>query len=90
MADPAQTDAAQADPAQADPGAEPQCPIRPGEPCHLCQCGSGDPETCGLVYLVMSDPELHEALARLWQAHDRMEQRRIRAGGADDEVSAAP
>lgn len=73
---------------QPSPGSDPQCPIRPGEACHLCQSGSGDPETCGLVYLVMSDPELHDALARLRQTHNHMEQRRNRTAGGG--VSASP
>jgi hypothetical protein len=48
----------------------PQCPVRPGEPCTLCQPGVTGPEDCGLVYLVMSDPELREELRRV-----RLEQR---------------
>ncbi len=42
------------------------CPIRPGEPCRLCHPGSSGPSSCGLVYLVMSDPALREELERLW------------------------
>lgn len=42
---------------------EPKCPIRPGEPCSLCQPGATGPQDCGLVYLVMDDPELKEELA---------------------------
>ncbi|MGO4957309.1 DUF6767 domain-containing protein [Luteococcus sp. Sow4_B9] len=37
------------------------CPIRPGDPCSLCQPGADGPQNCGLVYLVMDDPELREA-----------------------------
>lgn len=57
----------------------PQCPIRIGEPCSLCEPGATGPEDCGLVYLVMSDPELRERLAQL-----RRESRatRIPDGGA--------
>lgn len=43
---------------------EPKCPIRPGEPCTLCQLGVTGPQDCGLVYLVMSDDELREGLRR--------------------------
>ena len=38
------------------------CPLRPGEPCMLCQ--PGGPESCGLVYLVMTDPVLRDELAQ--------------------------
>jgi hypothetical protein len=40
----------------------PMCPIRVGEPCSLCEPGVSGPEDCGLVYLVMSDPELRDRL----------------------------
>lgn len=35
-----------------------QCPLRPGEPCTLCETGAGGPQDCPLVYLVMTDDEL--------------------------------
>lgn len=44
---------------------DPQCPIRPGDPCSLCQQGATGPEDCALVHLVMWDPELRERLAEL-------------------------
>lgn len=40
--------------------ATPRCPIRAGDACSLCVPGVSGPEDCGLVYLVMSDPELRE------------------------------
>ena len=43
-------------------GPVPKCAVRVGEPCTLCQPGSHGPEDCGLVYLVMNDPELREQL----------------------------
>ncbi|HEU5268607.1 MAG TPA: DUF6767 domain-containing protein [Jatrophihabitans sp.] len=43
----------------------PQCPIRRGEPCTLCVPGATGPQDCGLVYLVMSDPELRDRLQQL-------------------------
>jgi hypothetical protein len=46
----------------------PRCPLRPGEPCTLCQLDVTGPADCGLVYLVMSHPELREGL-RLHQVH---------------------
>ncbi|WP_134774058.1 DUF6767 domain-containing protein [Ornithinimicrobium flavum] len=50
----------------------PQCPIRPGDPCSLCQPGVTGPQDCGLVYLVMDDPEMREELAgRRRRAADR-------------------
>lgn len=39
-----------------------RCPIRPGEPCTLCQLDVTGPQDCGLVYLVMSDPELRDGI----------------------------
>ena len=56
----------------------PKCPIRPDDPCSLCQPGANGPQDCGLVYLVMDDPELRELYA-----NDR-KQRRARATGAGD------
>lgn len=41
---------------------EAKCPIRPGEACTLCQPGVTGPQDCGLVYLVMTDPDLREEL----------------------------
>lgn len=42
-----------------------KCPIRLGEPCSLCVPGVTGPADCGLVYLVMNDPDLREELNRL-------------------------
>jgi hypothetical protein len=53
--------------------AVPTCPIRPGDPCSLCEPGVTGPQDCGLVYLVMSDPALRDELTRL-----RREQRASR------------
>jgi hypothetical protein len=44
---------------------EAKCPIRPGDACSLCQPGATGPKDCGLVYLVMSDPDLREELDRV-------------------------
>lgn len=44
------------------PSPDAECPIRPGEPCTLCQLDVAGPQNCPLVYLVMSDPELREEL----------------------------
>jgi uncharacterized protein DUF6767 len=43
---------------------QPQCPLRPGEPCTLCQINVTGPQDCGLVYLVMDDDELREELRK--------------------------
>lgn len=40
--------------------AQTRCPLRPDDPCSLCQPGATGPQDCGLVYLVMDDPELRE------------------------------
>jgi len=39
-----------------------ECPVRLGEPCRLCLPGAHGPESCGLVWLVMTDPELRAEL----------------------------
>jgi hypothetical protein len=44
---------------------EAKCPIRPGDACSLCQPGATGPQDCGLVYLVMSDPDLRQELNRV-------------------------
>ena len=36
---------------------EAKCPLRPGDICNLCQLDVTGPQDCGLVYLVMSDPD---------------------------------
>ena len=43
----------------------PRCPVRLGETCSLCLPGATGPQDCGLVHLVMQDPELVEELARM-------------------------
>lgn len=48
-----------------DRAAVPMCPLRPGDPCSLCEPGVTGPQDCGLVYLVMTDPALREELGRL-------------------------
>lgn len=44
--------------------AAPACPIRPGEPCTLCQAFVTGPQDCQTVRLVMEDPDLREILAQ--------------------------
>ena len=41
---------------------EARCPLRPDDVCSLCQLDVTGPQDCGLVYLVMSDPDLRERL----------------------------
>ena len=36
---------------------EAKCPLGPEEICNLCQLNVTGPQDCGLVYLVMSDPD---------------------------------
>ncbi len=38
------------------------CPVRPGDPCSLCMPGATGPQDCGLVYLVLTDPDLRAQL----------------------------
>jgi hypothetical protein len=47
----------------------PACPIRDGEACSQCLPGSEGPQDCGLVWLVMSDPEMREEWGRRRAAH---------------------
>ena len=54
-----------------------RCPIRPGDACSLCQPGATGPQDCGLVYLVMSDPDLREELSRVRRLQQQ-ESRRTR------------
>lgn len=42
---------------------DPQCPVRPGDPCSLCYPGADGPQNCGLVWQVMQDPDLQEIVA---------------------------
>ncbi|WP_442933631.1 DUF6767 domain-containing protein [Micromonospora sp. CPCC 206060] len=42
---------------------EPRCPVRPGELCTLCQPSVSGPQDCGLVWLVMGDPDLRAGVA---------------------------
>lgn len=44
---------------------EAPCRIRLGEPCRLCMPGATGPQDCGLVYLVLTDPDLSGELARM-------------------------
>jgi hypothetical protein len=42
----------------------PRCPIRLGEACTLCVPGATGPADCGLVWIIMSDPETREELRK--------------------------
>ncbi|WP_296602771.1 DUF6767 domain-containing protein [Nocardioides sp.] len=44
---------------------EPECLLRPGDACRLCQPGAHGPEDCPLVGLVLDDPELRAQLCKL-------------------------
>lgn len=55
----------------------PRCPLRPEDPCTLCQMGVTGPQDCGLVYLVRDDPELLE----IWNAQRRAAAAKKRNGG---------
>lgn len=48
---------------------EPECPLRPGEPCTLCQAFATGPHDCQTVKLVMEDPELRQMLAEHRRAY---------------------
>ncbi|CAI9409611.1 DUF6767 domain-containing protein [Aestuariimicrobium sp. T2.26MG-19.2B] len=47
---------------------QPMCPLRPGDRCSLCVPGATGPQDCGLVWLVMDDPELKDQLAEYRRA----------------------
>lgn len=57
------------------------CPIRPGEPCTLCQVGATGPQDCGLVWLVMGDDELREGVHRTRLARAGTRPRRVTTAG---------
>lgn len=69
---------------------EPMCPIRVGDYCSLCHPGASGPATCGLVYLVMNDPDLHGELLARWAAweeeRDASSGSRERSAGQDPPV----
>ncbi|PZG14827.1 hypothetical protein C1I95_20865 [Micromonospora craterilacus] len=46
------------------PRPDAKCPLRPEEPCTLCQLDVTGPQDCPLVYLVMSDDELRAGTHR--------------------------
>jgi hypothetical protein len=46
-----------------------RCPVRPGQPCTLCQLDVTGPQDCPLVYLVMTDEELRVGVHGM--AHSR-------------------
>jgi hypothetical protein len=46
--------------------------VRLGDTCSLCFPGASGPQDCGLIHLVMTDPDLRAELARL-----RSEQRQL-------------
>ncbi|HRA75637.1 MAG TPA: hypothetical protein PLE12_05325 [Propionicimonas sp.] len=46
---------------------QPKCPLRPGEPCTLCQLNVTGPQDCPVVYLVMADDDLQAE----WAARNR-------------------
>ena len=48
--------------------ADPQCPLRPGDACTLCEPGASGPENCPAVYLVMTDPDLRAQWVELRRA----------------------
>lgn len=45
-----------------------RCPLRPMEPCTVCQIGATGPQDCPIVWLVMDDDELREQLRPHTQA----------------------
>ncbi|PWU47639.1 hypothetical protein DLJ46_14020 [Micromonospora globispora] len=65
------------------------CPIRPGEPCTLCQLDVTGPQDCPLVYLVMGDDELREGVHQTRLAVVRSQRPRPAAGRAAAHPSPA-
>ena len=41
----------------------PMCPLRPEDYCSQCQAYATGPQDCGLVYMVLHDPDLREMYA---------------------------
>lgn len=55
---------------------EPECPLRPGQPCTLCQAFATGPQDCQTVRLVMDDPQLRQMMTdkrRQYQAEKKRE-----------------
>lgn len=50
---------------------EATCPLRPGDPCTLCQVDVTGPHDCGLLYLVMHDDDLVERYREQRRGHRR-------------------
>jgi hypothetical protein len=46
---------------------QPKCPLRPGDPCTLCQLDVTGPQDCPVVFLVREDVELQAE----WAARNR-------------------
>jgi hypothetical protein len=46
-----------------------RCPLRPGDPCTLCQLDVTGPADCPLVYLVVTDTELRDGAAQRRREH---------------------
>ncbi|WP_313271893.1 DUF6767 domain-containing protein [Gleimia hominis] len=53
----------------------PLCPLRPGEPCTLCQAFVTGPQDCQTVRLVMEDPELRALLAEKRRAYNEQQKK---------------
>lgn len=68
------------------PRPDPRCPLRPGEPCTLCQAFVTGPHDCGLVYLVMDDPELREQ----WVEHGRAQRAKATLHDEQEHPSRRP
>lgn len=50
---------------------EAKCPLRPGDPCTLCQINVTGPHDCGLLYLVRNDEDLAELYRAQRRGHRR-------------------
>jgi hypothetical protein len=46
-----------------------RCPLRPGDPCTLCQLDVTGPADCPLVYLVVTDEDLRDGAAERRREH---------------------
>ncbi|MFG2062365.1 DUF6767 domain-containing protein [Micromonospora sp. NPDC048871] len=46
-----------------------RCPLRPDQPCTLCQLEVTGPQDCPLVYLVVTDEELWAGIREAARMH---------------------
>ncbi|WP_395694292.1 DUF6767 domain-containing protein [Nocardioides sp.] len=57
------------------------CPVRPGDPCTQCAPGASGPGSCGVVWLMLVDPDLEVELHELREEARQSRRARAVSGG---------